>query len=404
MMRKRRGVYLLFMLSMLFVGACGKRPTEIDNIDTAEELNQAFIDVSKAVEIVLSPDEGAQDMLATETFAEKRYGTNGDIRWEIVYSRRNEESGFYSIYHELDVEENEYLVQFFRVDLKTNEREMLYESRNPDRLTEIEVTDSFLYWTENVLYESGGVATRVMQYELATGEVRCIAESEKMVHAELCVSEQYVVWCEHSGEGWWEIVFYDVHKQEFHTLPGIKSSTLGGQGSPEILAGFRPFSSLDIIDGGITFFSEAGGGNTYINRYDLNTRTMDAQLLIEGRGTEMAGCFSSKRYIGWQLGDRLEGRKYYYYDRDSGSLYCIRGENKKAGLLSQWFSDYLYFHYKDPDKDGDFLFVLDPASGKVWQQKLEGYGRQFREYGSGQVCVEVLTGEEQKLFTIQIPQ
>lgn len=401
MMRKRRCVYVLFMLTLLFVGACGKRPTEIDNIDTAEELNQAFIDVSKAVEIVLSPDEGAQDVLLSETFAEKRGETNGDTYWEIGYCRRNEESGFYTMEHGMDMAQYGYLYQIFRVDLKTNEREMLYETRNGGGKTELEVTGSFLYWMESVDYESGDWACRVMQYELATGEVRCIAEREN-IGPELSVSEQYVVWYESSGEGWLEIVIYDIQKQEFHTLPGIKSSTLGGQGSPEILAGFRPFWDLEIIDGGITYFSEAGEGNTYINRYDLNTRTMDAQLLIKGRGREMAGCFSSKRYIGWQLGDG-SGRKYYYYDRDSGSLYCIRGENKSAVVFSKWCSDYLYFRY-DSDKDDDFLFVFDPASGKVWQQKLEGHGLQFREYGSGQVCLQAWTNEEEKLFSIQIPQ
>lgn len=398
MMRKRRCVYVFFMLTLLFVGACGKRPTEIDHIDTAEELNQAFIDVSKAVEIVLSPDEGAQDVLLSETFAGKRGETDVDTYWSMGDCKRNEESGFYTVEHGKDMAQYGDLYQIFRVDLKTNEREMLYETRDAAELNEFEVTGSFLFWKESVPQkEKEDWTYRVMQYELATGEVRCIAEREN-IGAELNVSEQYVVWYEPSGEGWLEIVSYDIQKQEFHTLPGIKDFA---QGTP----GFRPFSSLKIIDGGITYFSEAEGGNTYINRYDLNTRTTDAQLLVKGRGTKLVGCFSSKRYIGWELDDGSAwDSKYYFYDRSIGALYCICGDkDKRVNVFSEWFSDYLYFNCTYGGVDNT-LFVFDPASGKVWQQKLEGIGMQFSKYGSGQVCLEVRTDEEAKLMTIQIPQ
>lgn len=406
MMRKRRCVYVFFMLTLLFVGACGKRPTEIDHIDTAEELNQAFIDVSKAVEIVLVPDEGAQDVLLEETFAVKKGEADGDSDWSSIgYCRRNEESGFYTVEQGKAMAQYGDRFQIFRVDLKTNERELLYEARNIGPSPEFEVTDRFLYWKEGMWEENGDWVTGVMQYELATGEVRCIAKRGEEMGVDIAVSEQYVVWDESSGKVRLDIVAYDMQKQEFQTLPGLKSFTLGGQGSPEELPGFRPFGVLEIVDGGITFFSEAEGGNTYINRYDLNTRTMDAQLLIKGRGRMLEECFSSKRYIGWRVGESTEDCRYYVYDRNSGSLYCIRGEKpKNAFLFSNKFSDYLYFNYKDYEEEKEFLFVVDPASGKVWQQKLEGHGLQFREYGSGQVCLQAWTNEEEKLFTIQIPQ
>lgn len=403
-MRKRRCVCACLMLSLLFAGACGKR-SAIDNTNTAEELNQAIIDVSKAVEIVLVPDEGAQDALLEETFAVEKGEPDEDSDWSSIwYCRRNEESGFYTVEQGKDMAQYGDLWQLFRVDLKTNERELLYEARGVGEPGELEVTDRFLYWVEPIAWEGKEDWGRgVMQYELATGEVRCIAEREKM-GPEFTVSEQYVVWYEPSGEARLDIVAYDVQKQELFTLLGLKSFTTGGQGSPEELAGFRPFSRLEIVDGGITFFSEAEGGNTYINRYDLNTRRMDAQLLIKGRGKMMAGCFSSKRYIGWLLEESTGDSKYYFYDRDSGSLYCICGEKgKNKYLYSNWFSDCFYFHYTDYEENV-FLFVVDPASGKVWQQKLEGHGYQFRGYGDGQVYFDGWTEEEKKLFSIHVPE
>lgn len=403
MMRKRRCLCVCLMFSLLFAGACGKRPT-IDNIDTAEELNQAIIDVSKAVEIVLVPDEGAQDALLEESFAVKKEEIKGDADWSSIgYCRRNEESGFYFVEHGEDMAQYGNHYQIFRVDLKTNERELLYEARDIGQLGELEATGRFLYWLEPLQDESGDGVSAVMQYELATGEARCIAERKK-TGPDIAVSEQYVVWAEPSGKVRLDIMAYDMQKQELQTLPGLKSFTIAGQGAPEELPGFRPFGTLNIVDGGITFFSEAEGGNTYINRYDLNTQTMDAQLLIKGRGKMMEGCFSSKRYIGWQLGASTDDCKYYVYDRNSGSLYCIRGEKgKNRRLYSNWFSDYLYFQYTDYEEN-EFVFVVDPASGKVWQQKLEGHGYQFREYGSGQVYFDAWTDEGNKLFTIHVPQ
>lgn len=108
-------------------------------------------------------------------------------------------------------------------------------------------------------------------------------------------------------------------------------------------------------------------------------------------------CFSSKKYVGWKLDEgTVRGYRYYVYDMENGSLYSFLGD-KGVSVFSEWLSDYLYLNCYDT------LYVCDPSSGKVWQQKLEGSGMQFREYGDGQVYLEVRTDDEAKLMTVHIP-
>lgn len=235
-------------------------------------MNHDPIDVSKAVEIILSPKEGVQDVLLQESFAEKKGETNGNTYYEVDVCRSNEESGFYTVSHAEDMAQYTDLNQIYRVDLNTDNREMLYETREAYWLNEFEAAGGFLYWVEFVWpktqEEQSGPLYRVMQYELTTGEVSCIAERDGEVINEICLaaSEQYVTWYDdYREEDRTEIVIYDSNKQEFHTLSGVK--------------GFSQYARLDIIDGGITYLSEDEGGNTLINRYDLTTRKTDALLL-----------------------------------------------------------------------------------------------------------------------------
>lgn len=370
---------LLFLLT-----GCGA----VQGKQTVGQLNHEPIDGSKAVEIIFSPKEGVQDALLKESLAEKKGETNGNTYYEVDVCRRNEESGFYTVSYAKVMAQFTYLNQIYRVDLDTDNREMLYETREAYWLNEFEVTDNCLYWVEFVsLGEQEEPLFRVMQYELATGEVRCIAERSGAEVEEICLaaSDRYVAWYDHyRKEGRTEIVIYDNDKREFYTLSGGM--------------GFSQFARLDIIDGGITYFSEAEGGNIFINRYDLDTRTTDAQLMISISGDRrLVDCFSSNRYLGWKLDEgSVRGDRYCFYDREDGSLYSIR-EDKGVNVFSEWLSDYLYLNCYDT------LYVCDPSSGKVWQQKLEGSGMQFREYGDGQVYLEVRTDDEAKLMTVHIP-
>lgn len=358
---------------------------------TVGNTNNEPIDCSNAVEIILSPKEGAWDVLLQESFAEKKGGTNGNTSYEVDVCRRNDESGFYTVSHSEDMAQYTYLNQIYRVDLDTDSREILYETREAYWLNEFEATDNFLYWVEFVSPETweeqGESLYRVMQYKLATGEAGCIAERNGEEIDEIClaVSEGYVAWYDnYRKEGRTEIVIYDSDKQEFHTLSGAK--------------GFSSFARLDIVDGGITYLGEDEEGNTLINRYDLNTQRTDTLLLKKiSKDKKIVECFSSERYVGWKLDDgAVRGYKYYVYDRENGSLYGFRGDGD-ISVFSEWISDYLYFNCHDT------LYVCDPSSGRIWLQKLEGFGMQFREYGSGQVYLEVRTDDEAKLMTVHIP-
>lgn len=374
----------VFVLSLFLLAGCGRK-------QTTGLLNQEPIDCSKAVEFILSPDESSQDVLLQESFAEKKGETNGDTYYEVDVCRRNEESGFFTVSHAKDMAQYTYLNQIYRVDLKTDSREMLYETKDAYWLNEFEAVDHFLYWVEFV--SPGDLEDplfRVLQCDLTTGEVECIAEKNGAEVEELClaVSERYVVWYDHyRKEDRTEIVIYDSDKKDFHTLSEVKVVS--------------PYARLDIIDGGITYFSEAEEGNIFINRYDLDTRTIEAKLMISVRGgNQLLKCFSSDRYMGWELdeGDAI-GNRYCFYDRKDGSLYSICCDNG-VSVFSEWLSDYVYLNCSG----SDMLVVFDPASGRMWKQKLEGNGMQFREYDSGQVYLEVRTDEEAKLFTIEVPK
>lgn len=228
-----------------------------------------------------------------------------------------------------------------------------------------------------------------MQYELATGEVSCIAErnSEEVFEICLAASDDYVTWYDDFWDGRTEIVIYDVKKKEAHTLSGVKK--------------FSAYARLDIVDGGITYFSEDEKGNIFVNRYVLDSGKADALMLGKINLPEkLEVCSSTDKYMGWRTDGGTVGRSYYFYDVESGTLYSLR-ESKGIHVFSAWLSDYLYLNCHD--SEGYTLYVCDLSEGRSWQEKLEGHGMQFREYGDGQVYLEVRTDDEVKLMAIDVP-
>ena len=115
---------------------------------------------------------------------------------------------------------------------------------------------------------------------------------------------------------------------------------------------------------------------------------------------KLSGCFSTEKYMGWQTDGGVVRDSYYFYDRESGALYSLRGSTE-INVFSAWLSDYLYLNCYD--SEGYTLYVCDLSDGRSWQEKLEGHGMQFREYGGGQVYLEVRTDDEVKLMAIGVP-
>lgn len=382
---------LSFTGVLLLAGCAGKGASG----GTVEQLSDAPVDCSEAVEVIISSEEGVQDTLLQESFSEKKGERNEKTYYEVDVCRRNEESGFYTVSYGEDMTQFTFLNQIYHVNLETKAEEMLYETREAYWLNEFEATDGFLYWVEYIWTEaeeeSCGTVYRIMQYELATGEVRCIAErdSEEVLEICLAVSEQYVTWYDDYQEGRTEIVIYDIERQKFRTLPGVKK--------------FSAYARLDIVDGGITYFCEDEKGNISVNRYVLDSGKTDVLMLGKMNASEeLLFCFSTDRYMGWQTDcGAVKGDCYYFYDRESGVLYSFR-EDKGINVFSAWISDYLYLNCYD--SEGYTLYVCDLPGGSTWQEDMEGYGMQFREYGDGQVYLEVRMKDEVKLMTIAVPE
>lgn len=380
---------LLFAGTLLLAGCGGQKAAG----GVVRQINDSPVDCSEAEEIMLPSEAGPQDRLLQECFSGKKGGSNGSTYYEVDVCRQTEEGCFYTVSHAEDMAQYTFLNQIFRVNPETKTEEMLYETREAYWLNEFEAAGGFLYWVEYIWTEAEGELSgplyRIMQYELATGEVSCIAErnSEEVFEICLAASDDYVTWYDDFWDGKTEIVIYDVRKKEVHTLSGAKK--------------FSAYARLDIVEGGITYFSEDEEGNIFVNRYVLDSGKTDAFMLGKRNASEkLSVCFSTEKYMGWQTDGGVVRDSYYFYDRESGALYSLRG-SAEINVFSAWLSDYLYLNCHD--SEGYTLYVCDLSEGRSWQEKLEGYGMQFREYGDGQVYLEVRTDDEVKLMAIDVP-
>ncbi len=380
--------YLLFTGVLLLAGCGGQEAAG----GAVRQINDTPIDSSAAVEITLPSEAGAQDVLLRECFSGTKGGSDGSTFYEVDVCRQTEEGCFYTVSHGEDMAQYTFLNQVFRVNPETKTEEMLYETREAFWLNEFEAAGGFLYWVEYLGTESkgeiSGTLYRIMQYELATGEVSCIAERNGEEVFEICLAaaDDYVTWYDDFGDGKTEVVIYDVKTEEVHTLSGAKK--------------FSAYARLDIVDGGITYFSEDEEGNIFVNRYVLDSGKTEALMLGKRNAAEkLSGCFSTEKYMGWRTDGSTGWRSYYFYDRES-ALYSLRG-SKEINVFSAWLSDKLYLNCHD--SEGYTLYVCDLSEGRTWQEKLEGHGMQFREYGDGQVYLEVRTEDEVKLMEIDVP-
>lgn len=395
--RKKRGFVLagyLVLAGLLLSGLTGCAGKESAG-ETVRRLNDTPLDCAGAaeIEIVIPTETGVQDGLLQEIYSRKSGASDGNTHHDVDVCRRNGESVFYTVSYGEDMAQYTYLNQIYRVDLTTGAEELLYETEEAFWLNEFEVTDAYLYWVEYLATEDaeGGVLYRVMQYELATGEVKCIAERDGEEVFEICLAawEQYVTWYDdYYADGRVEIAIYDAKKQELSTVTGAKK--------------FSGFQRLDIVDGGITFFDVDEEENISINRYLLDSGETEVLLLGNKKNCgEPIHCFSSDSCIGWQSkGYDRPDISYFFYDVQEGKLYRFR-EGKGVRIFSKWLSEKLYFNCSI--SDDHMLYVFDFSTGGVRQQRFEGSGIQFREYGDGQVYLEVRGDGQVHLMTVSMP-
>ena len=396
--REKRGFVLagyLVLAGLLFSGLTGCAGKESAG-ETVRQLNDKPVDCAGAAEIVITPEAGVQDVLLQEIYSGKRGASDGNTYHTVDGCRCNGESVFYTVSYGEDMAQYTYLNQIYRVDLTTGAEELLYETEEAFWLNEFEATGAYLYWVEYLSTEaegSFGVLYRVMQYELATGEVKCIAERDGEEVFEICLAawEQYVTWYDdYCADDRVEIAIYDAKKQEFSTL------------APAGTKKFSAYKRLDIVDGGITYFDVDEEENISINRYLLDSGETDVLLLGNQKNCgEPIDCFSSDTCIGWQSKDYASPKEsYYFYDVEEGKLYRFSG-GKGVSIFSKWLSEKLYFNCNN--SNGHMLYVFDFSTGGVSQQRFEGSGMQFREYGDGQVYLEVRGDGQVQLMTVSMP-
>lgn len=361
-MKSKKAVFVLMIAGAIFSFLAGCTAAEDAGAFAGKvtQLNDSPIDLAGATEITLAPEEKVQTGLLQESFSVVKGGSDEKTYFTVDSCRRNEDGGFYQVSYSENMAQFSCLNRIYHVDLETGDRALLYETEEAYWLNEFEAGHDFLYWVEYIWAEAEeqecGTTYRVIQYELATGEVKCIAERSAEEFFDIClaVSEQYVTWYDDDNNGRADIVLYDVKKQEFCVLTGAKK--------------FSRYERPDIVDGGITYFSEDEEG----------------------------------KYIGWLTDYDYLKSVYYFYDMETGNLHSFR-ESEEMNVFSMRLSDYLYFN--SSDQDGIYtLHVCDLASGKSWKQELKGHGMQFRECGDGQVYLEIRSEEEAEVAVVRMPR
>ena len=343
------------------------------------------IDLSKAIGISLDQNASEMPVLLREVFSMPTQETRIIDAEEAIYSgvdtyAKNLRAVFYVRDYWVDMAQDDFMAQVYCYDIDKKNETLLYETGEGTQLNEFMTNDAYLYWVEHV-YSDGNY--KVCQYELETGQLSCIAIRDWDIC--LSVSNEYVTWYDLIGDGKAEIVIYNIAKQEFESVQDVTG---------DILSGIR----LEIVDNGISFFSQDGEGNLYVNRYELSTgEIFSLPVMRENPGQKIAGCFSSSNYIGW-LTDGSFGT-YYLYNMTDGELYSF--EATRGMLKCICLSRYLCFI----DREYERVFVCDIQNGQVFYQDLTPGGDTpwpWMWYQDGAVFFRMETKDEVKFYSVDL--
>ena len=349
----------------------------------AEAGGTESIDLSKAIKIALDQNASEMPVLLREVFSMSAPKTLVIDAEEGIYSgvdtyAKNSRAVFYVRNYWVDMAQDDFMAQVYCYDIDTKNATLLYETGDGTRLNELMANDAYLYWVEHV-YSDGNY--KVCQYELETGQLSYIAVRDWDIC--LSVSDEYVTWYDELGNGKKEIVIYNIANREFETARGITG---------DILSGTR----LEIMDNGITFFSQDGESNLYVNRYELITgEIFSLPLGRESDSQKPVGCMSSSDYIGW-FTDYSFGI-YYFYNMTDGELYSFDASRGilKCICLSRFLCIFDYVYNR--------VFVSDIQNGHTYYQDMDSVGdtatlRSWYEDGAVIFCME--TEDEIRLYSV----
>lgn len=374
---------LVFGAALMLFAGCSSQEEKNVNV---RQLNQNPLDRSEASALVLEKEPVEDEDLLKEIFS-----MNGGEEDKINYEEIGESTGngkdfFYtkSCSEKMD-EFSSYLNQVYRYDSEQGQSELLYETKEAIWLNELTAAADSIFWVEYLPGEDGNFVYHVMRLDLDTGDTECIAVREDSQEICLSGSDAYVTWYDLSlKDDSVNITVYDVEKQEFLSI----------EDNARLAA---PYGRLDIVEGGITYFSEDESGNLYINRYDLVSKEKESLLLGAQKDYDKrAGCFSDSRYIGWY--ERDDWGPYYLYHIESGTLYRMEppeGMNVFAATISAG-----RFYVLSSTEHA--LYVCDPVSGETLYQKLpqDCTGLRFYPWQDGGLVLNAHAKGKDILFSV----
>lgn len=392
-MAKKIGSMILFLLLCILPG-CGRAVPE-------QERDNRIMDASCLEAAPLSLVQNIQEMeellkeevciKKTEALSinDKDIGEKNYAELETVI--RNSDYEFFQIMYSERMAQFSYRNQMYMRSLQQDGNILIYDTSEAYWVNEVRVNDNYLYWVEYVSGETG-TCYKVMQYQLDSGEISCIAERDDEV-SELCieVSDRFLTWYDIFMDGRVEIVVFDIEKQEFMERKDSENMSDGSVMLNTL------YERLEIVEDCITYFLEDEEGRLYIRRENLRTGQTDTLLLGDKQVyRKLAGCFSDRRYIGWHT-DYGWG-SYYFYDMDTEALYCWDVKKDGMYVFSKFFSSGKFYFNNGED---DSVYAWDLSTGQAYRQNYgDGTGMQFEQYGEGLLNLEVWFEDRVELLTL----
>lgn len=392
-MTGKRLILLSVCLICLALSGCGQ---------AAPKQGDLLMDVSNMEAIPLSIPQDIQDTEAlleeditvkregVRTVYDKNLGEEDCFGLESVECNKDYE--FLHVSYSEKMAQYPYRNQIYISSLQQDNKALIYDTSEAYWINEIRVNDNYLYWVE-YMYGEKDTCYRVMQYQLESGEISCIAERDGSDVFELCleVSDCFLTWYDIFRDDNVEIVVFDIEKQEFMERKDIEDIAGG------FVTLYGLYERLKIVDDYITYFLEDEEGKLYVRRENLCTGQSSTLLLGDRRKyRKLAGCFSDERYIGWHT--EYGWGSYYFYDMDKGELYSWDVEKDEMCVFSKFFS--LGRLYINNSKD-DSVYVWDLETGQAYCQNYgDGAGMQFSRYGEKLLNLEVRFDDRVELLTL----
>lgn len=343
-------VLCLSLLPALMLGGCGKQAG-------GGLLNEEPVDLSSAAEITIDQDAAETDGLFQEAASIDEDAIAIDPgegkHANVDFGAANEDASFYLASYSEDMAQYSYFNQIYRHDLGTGEDSLFYETDDAIWVNELAATKDALFWVE-YLPEGDKISYHVMRLALDGDAAECIATlSDDKGEPCLEASDRYVTWYDYKNDGSdAKISIYDDEKQEFLSME-----------DDMMLA--APYGRLEIVDNGITYFSEDEEGNLYVNRYDIGTKGKDVLLLGSMDDYDkLAECFSDSEYLGWY--EEYSWGPYYLYHMDDGKLYKFDPPEGMEVFAANVSSGIFYVN----DTSHGVVYAYDLASGETKRESI----------------------------------